>query len=203
MQDFYIPLNFKVDVDRLNREVGMYIRPVRGDFGITTTKELANNLKFDFRQHRGWSYADENGQRRLESGELDTDIVHWPLKLNGSYIKEVGLMISKLVGVDNPRVRLSRYFDEEVESGIRYHVDPHTPFRIHIALKTNPTAIWKFRTHDEVYYDIHQPADGTPVFIEVNKTSHAVQVPAGIERVHLWYQFHQPIDPAVLAAIKQ
>lgn len=201
MNNFYIPLKqFSVDLDRLQNEIDSFVNPINyQDYGITTSEKMVDN--YDFRVYTGVSSPDKNGIRRLRTGEFDWDISYWPKVLENSYIKELADTFSEFIQVYNPRCRMSKLFGSTDWNEIKYHYDEHTPYRIHIALKTTPKTIWRFKENG-VVKEIHQPADGIPVLVKTNTIEHSVFIPVGTERVHLWYQYHHEISNEVLEKIK-
>lgn len=201
MNNFYIPLkNIFVDIERLTTEIDKFVKPNNfQDYGITTSEKMLDN--YDFRKYTGVSSPDKNGIRRLKTGEYDWDIVYWPKILENSYMRELSDKFSDLIKINKPRCRMSRLFGSETWNEISYHYDEHTPYRIHIALKTNPNTIWRFRENEKIT-EIHQPADGIPVLIKTNSVEHSVFIPVGTERMHLWYQYHHEISNEVLEKIK-
>jgi hypothetical protein len=194
---YYIPLkSISVDVDRLKQEVDTLIGPLTElGYGITTAKEHVNEVPVRYNRYTGISNFNKLGERVLANGETDEQIVFWPKFLENSYMKELGDLFSKLINIPNPRVRLSSLSEEDF---IDFHNDPHTPYRIHIALETHPDARWIFKKDPYQIEYIHQPADGVPVLIETGRTEHAVQIASPGRRVHLWYQFHGIVNPAIL-----
>lgn len=201
MNDFYIPLKqFKVDLIRLQSEIDLFVHPVNyQDYGITTSEKMVDN--YDFRVYTGVSAPDKNGIRKLKTGERDWDIVYWPKVLENSYIKELSDTFSELIQVYKPRCRMSKLYGFDSWNVIDYHHDEHTPYRIHIALKTTPGSVWRFRKNGEVT-EIHQPADGVPVLIKTDTVEHSVFIPKGTHRTHLWYQYHQQVSNNILEKLK-
>ena len=201
MHNFYIPLtSFKIDLDRIRHELATYVRPEEGGYAITTSKQLASDVDYDFSQFNGITYPDANGVRTFPSGETDTDLVFYPKVLEGSYIQSVEQMVSSYLGLSSPRIRISKFIGGVGAHKINYldfHTDPHTPYRVHIALTVMPNVYWKFKTNEQEY-KIHQPADGVPVLIEVAETAHAVTIPFGSVRYHIWFQYHKPVSSEIL-----
>lgn len=196
---FYIPLSkIKVDLDKLRYEAYSVIKvdPIKNQgYGITTTSQYVSEYPYNFKRYSGISYLNEQGERILETGERDEELIHWPEVLQNSYIKELGDIFSDLIKIKNPRVRMS------VSAGIEFHSDPHTPYRIHIALESNPNCVWKFKEINGTVHTIYQAADGIPVLIETGLTKHSVvkvNDPTAPQRIHLWYQFHDIISDEVL-----
>lgn len=194
---FYIPLeNHRVDIERLRYEVDTVVRPTEtGTYGLTTSKNYIDEVPQDWKRYSQASQLDSLGERRLESGERDEDIVYWPKELHGSYIQELGYKFSDLLQIKDPRARLS------LQTNTVVHNDPHTPYRIHIALETDPSILWLFFDENNRIHPIHQPANGVPVLIETGITRHSVKIPKSSQktRMHLWYQFHGLVKDSVLS----
>lgn len=194
---FYIPLlNHRVNIDLLRKEVETIIKPIEhGSYGLTTSKDYTDETPHNWRRYSQISRLDSLGERKLESGERDEDIVYWPKELQGSYIQELGYKFSDLLKIKDPRVRMSL----QATTGI--HNDPHTPYRIHIALETDPSILWLFIDENNKAHQIHQPADGVPVLIETGITRHSVMIPRNAKknRIHLWYQFHGLVSDNILS----
>lgn len=201
MHNFYIPLSsFSIDIDRIKHELADYVKPNEGGYAITTSKQLTSDPNYDFTQFRGITYPNADGVRTFASGEVDTDLVFYPTVLEGSYIQTVEQTISEYLGLSTPRIRISKFIGgigAHKVNHLDFHTDPHTPYRVHIALNTMSNVYWKFKTIDQEY-KIHQPADGVPVLIEVANTAHAVTVPFGSVRYHMWFQYHKPVNTELL-----
>lgn len=197
---FYIPLqSIKVDVARLKNEIYQHIHVKnvysnRG-YAITTTPSYINETPFNpYRYCRSY-YMNSTGECFLPSGDKDEDVVYWPTVFENSYMKELGEIFSDIIKIDKPRVRMS------IQTHFRHHKDPHTPYRIHIALESYPEAVWNFKDKNNIEYEIYQPADGTPVLVETGTHDHSVvikKIDPPIRRVHLWYQFHGIISDDIL-----
>jgi hypothetical protein len=188
MQDFYIPLvDLQFDIDKIRKELDTIVKPPMGGTAITTTYEEAEKEKYDFSKFRSITKNDAYGVRRFITGEQDADLVYYPSCLKGSYIQTVEEMISEYLGLSFPRVRISKFIGgspEFKQVDLSYHTDPHTPYRVHIALNSSSDIFWKFRSNDAEYI-INQPANGMPVLIEVANTQHSVEIPFGKFRYHI------------------
>jgi len=200
--DFYIPMvNTEVDIKRLKQEVDEYIqidysKPIKArSFGITTTKEFVNDPFFNFRKHQTISEPDANGVRRLPGGELDSDVTLWPKMLEGSYMKELTKTFNDILQLENPRVRLSV---TNGPSKLALHYDEHTPYRVHICLQTGPGANWIFMEDSGMIDVIHQPCTPNPVLINAGTVMHGLDIPEGVQRIHIWYQYHKPVSREIL-----
>ncbi len=204
MQDFYIPLaDLRFDVDKIRNELETIVRPGYSGYALTVTKELAELDFYNFDQYNSITVADEYNIRRFPDGKLDTDLVFYPRALENSYIRQVEQAISSYLGLQTPRVRMSKIIGssslQEAE-GLGLHTDPHTPFRVHLALETMPMNKWKFRQEGKEY-NIHQPANGVPVLIEVANTEHSVIMAPRMTRMHIWFQYHTPVRKEILDSL--
>lgn len=204
--DFYIPMvNTEVDVKRLKEEIDYFVqidynKPIKArSFGITTTEEFASDPFFNFRKHQTISQPDENGVRRLPGGELDSDVTVWPNILEGSYMKELMYVFNDILQLENPRVRMSV---ANGPSKLELHYDEHTPHRVHICLQTGPGANWIFMEDSGLMDVIHQPCTPNPVLIDSGSVMHGLNIPAGVQRIHLWYQYHKPVSSEILNKLK-
>ena len=198
---FFIPLvDFKVDIARLTNEVYKYINPVAGDYGITCRQEDIDDDYYSFRKYSGMRPAslvkDNPFHASYENGASDTDIVYWPKILQGSYIQELGNNLSALIGLSNPRCRLSLFNQYRTyDSSLEFHYDRHTPVRIHIALETTSECLWLYKEKVDTHvFQLHHPVMDNPVLVSTGSIRHNIYIPAGHKRLHLWYQYHQAPD---------
>ena len=191
LDGFYVPLpSLRVDVYRLIKEIDHILVPGNA-YGLTVAPRC-KGLPYGFNVFNGTSLPDADGTWRLDSGDADHELIHWPAELEISYVREIAEMLGNYLGMPPPRARASRIDASGNRQGIDMHADPHTPFRIHIALETSLDATWRFRSNGR-HVRIHQPADGIPVYVETATTYHAVDVLSG-RRTHLWYQWYQPLS---------
>lgn len=201
MYDFYIPLvDLKFDIDRIRNELEVIVKPPMGGTAITTTLTESKKDVYDFSQYRSITKLDEYGVRRFPTGEADTDLVYYPKCLEYSYIRTVEETISKYIGLDKPRIRISKFIGGSAEFkavDLSYHTDPHTPYRVHIALNSAYDVDWYFKNATGEY-KINQPANGIPALVEVAQTEHSVRIPFGKFRYHIWFQYHKPVSKEFL-----
>ena len=205
MLDFYTPIpNIKIDINRLTEEIFHYWTPSNNHaVSFTTAKKYVDDLNYDFSHYEVISKFFPNTRRIkvYEDGEFDQNIVHWPKILENSYMKELGDYFAKILNVTRYRARGS-YFDTKTHmtSGFKtdLHRDPHTPYRIHIALKTSPEVNWFLVDKDNNSHYIHQPADGVPILLETCFTQHQVIVPPDSVRMHFWFQYYTEFDQATI-----
>ena len=196
---FYVPLpSIRVDVGRLKEELEPMV--LQGNAcGLTVSKDYAGR-PYAFDLFNGNSGPGKDGAWRVYTGERDSDLTHWSLELENSYTREVGKQLSSYLGMPAPRVRSSRISAGIERKGIDMHRDPHTPFRVHIALDTAPGATWSFVTGDGRRFRIHQPADGIPIYIDTAGVQHGVDV-VSASRWHLWYQWYERPPAPTIARI--
>lgn len=203
-KSFYIPLKWmRVDIQEMLEEIQVHVPQNRlmPGCGLTVTENMAGRI-YGFDRFNGNSQYDQHGVRRVRSGERDEDVIHWPLQLEKSYIRRVGEELSSCLGLPPlPRVRTSTLIGGMMPN-IGMHLDCHTPFRVHIALKTSPGTFWHFLASDGRRMRVHQPADGIPVLLETGSTQHAVEIEKGTVRMHLWYQWYHPMPEHVLEHIR-
>jgi hypothetical protein len=201
----YTPLpNIKIDIERLHAEIFYFWKP---DFNspdistsFTTAKKYIDDSDYDFARYRGTSVFVPNTNRLkvYPDGEFDQNLVHWPKILENTYMKELGDYFAQILNVTHYRCRASYYNSLDKDFVGELHNDPHTPYRIHIALKSDPNVKWILVDEHSNTYDIHQPADSTPVLIETGTTQHQVIVPKNSVRIHFWFQYYNDIDQSVL-----
>ena len=195
----YIPLvELKVDVQRIKKEIMDIVKPKQfGSFALTVTEQLAQLEEYDFMSYMGITTEDDEGVRRFADGKVDTDLIYYPKSLEGSYIQEVEQRVSKYLGLGSPRVRMSMTKNNNttvIKELLPYHLDPHTTYRVHVALVTSPGTTWEFKSGD-VETSVHQPVDGVPVLIDTETVLHAVKIDSNSTRFHFWLQYHKHLDP--------
>ncbi len=190
-EQFFIPLvDLTVDVNRIRNEVFTYINPTGKDYGLTCTLEDVANESFDFKKHSGIRPTSDN-KYLLRDGYIETDVIHWPKILQGTYIEELGKTFAKYLELSPPRCRLSYFNNKPHDFDIDFHYDNHTPYRVHVVLESSPGCIWKYRwSPDHPSHSLHHPVMEQPVLINTGSMQHAVHVPKNHRRLHLWYQFH-------------
>jgi hypothetical protein len=190
LDQFYIPLvDINVDVDKVRQEIYNIVKPQIGiDCGLTCQLEDLNNDNFSFTKYTGQRKFNPHSRHILATGEDDRDLVHWPRSLQGSYIQQLGTLFSEYLEIGPPRARSSLLYKDHANVNLNWHVDNHTPYRVHIAIETTPECLWKFR-NDTESLTVHQPITSTPVLIQT-AIQHDIHVPKGHRRLHIWYQFH-------------
>lgn len=214
MYKFFIPLtNFTVDLDRLSNEIFAFWKieddKTNKDLkspSFTTSLKYVDDTSFNFSRYSGVSSAADPGNwpknplKVYSDGEYDHNLTHWPKILENSYMKELGDYYAKLLNVTRYRARASYISTLENPHTFKLHNDPHTPHRLHFAIKTDPTVQWKF-VNDENEYFIHQPSDNFPTLIETGSTQHQIVTNHKTIRIHFWYQYYDPIDADVIRKI--
>lgn len=188
---FYVPLTgIKIDIQRMIGELHacLPISSISGDRGLTVTQDIAGQL-YSFGRFNGISKYDDQGVRRVRTGERDEDITYWPKQLENTYIKEIGERLACLLELPGPRCRMSRFVGG-LTGNLDMHCDPHTPVRVQIALITQPDIMWHLQAPDGSLVERHQPANGIPVLLRTGTLRHGVVVPKTAIRLHLWYQWY-------------
>jgi hypothetical protein len=204
MNKIYSPLpNIKIDIERLRRELFKFWHPDLQSpvvsTSLTTAEKYIDDPDYDFSRYAGISEYVPSGNllKVYSDGEFDQNLVYWPKILLNTYMKELGDYFAEILEVNHYRCRASWYNSWKKAYIGKLHNDPHTPHRIHIALKSDPAVKWKLVDGDDIY-KIHQPVDGSPVLIETGRTQHQVIVPKNSIRAHIWFQYYQKIDQAKL-----
>ena len=205
MSKFYTPLsNIKIDIEKLTKEIFQFwpldLNARDTSTSFTTAKKYVDDVNYDFSLYRGISkYVPDNRKIKVYSdGEFDHDIVYWPKILENTYMKELGDYFAKILNVTHYRARASYYNSLDRAFIGELHNDPHTPHRIHIALKTDPNVKWLLADQNNNTHYIHQPADGSPVLLETWCTKHQVIVPTNSIRMHFWFQYYTELDQSLL-----
>ena len=194
--EFYIPLvDVTIDLDRLHAEVTKYVAPVQNDYGLTCLSEDVNNNIFDFQKYSGLRKDIKSNIMLLPTGHIETDVIHWPRLLQGSYIQQIGIMLADYLNLTPPRCRLSYFNNRAEKASVPFHNDTHTPYRVHIVLETTTECKWRYRRKvGEEEYSLHQPVSIHPVLINTADIQHSIEIPKYNNRMHLWYQFHSRPD---------
>jgi hypothetical protein len=122
-------------------------------------------------------------------GTADRELIQWhPDMVNSEmfYFKD---RIAEFFNIDNNlRCRLSHI---RGQYSIGRHCDPHTPWRVHVNLKTGPRTHWKFHdieTNKSIEW--YQPT-GSVWLVRTGNVQHEVNVPAGETRLQLFYHIWQ------------
>jgi hypothetical protein len=120
------------------------------------------------------------------NGVADKDLIHWHPDMIDTEMHRLASRIKEYLGIDyNLRCRLS-VSHGQVE--IDRHLDPHTPWRVHVALDSGSESHWTF--YDEVgstdSIKWKQPKD-TVWLVRTGDVQHSVFVPSGEYRLQLFY----------------
>lgn len=196
-EQFYIPLvDLSLDVDRIKQEIYRFVHPIHGDYALTCLEKDQNVVNFNFKKYSGQRVYTPVSPYLLSTGQMDYDLVYWPKFLQNSYIKEAGELIANYLDLKSPRCRLSVTADIRKPTTIGFHVDNHTPYRVHVVIETTEQSIWRFRQQPGAkIYILHQPISQHPALIATGNMEHDIYVPPGHRRLHLWYQFHDSPTP--------
>jgi hypothetical protein len=120
-----------------------------------------------------------------QNGTLDRDLIHWHPDMIDSEMFHFKNRNAKFFNIDNNiRCRLS------VLNGfwnIPKHSDPHTPWRVHVNLKSGPNSYWKFHNIETNESITWQQPTGSVWLVRTGNIQHEVVVPAGESRWQLFY----------------
>ena len=212
--DFFIPLrNFTVDLDRLSNEIFSFWKIGENDTNLelkspsfTTSLKYIDDPILNFSRYAGAAAAADPNTWHINpitvypDGEYDNNLIHWPKILENSYMKELGDYFAKLFNVTRYRARASCVNTLTKPLTFKLHNDPHTPYRLHFAIKTDPNVQWKF-VNNNIDYFIHQPADNFPTLIETGITQHQIVTNQKSLRIHFWYQYYDKIDKDIISKL--
>jgi len=142
--------------------------------------------KFTLGYPGGWR---DNLEALYEDGIGDRDFIHWHPTMIGSEIYNLKNRIADFFKIDNQlRCRISFMTDYD---HMTFHADPHTPWRVHVNLKSGPGSRWVFRTLDpEETIEWHQPKNSVWL-IRTGDVQHCVKVPKDETRWQLFYHIWQ------------
>lgn len=120
-----------------------------------------------------------------DNGTTDKEMIYWHPALIGSEIYNLGQRIENFFSLPyKMRCRLSFL---KGPTGLNKHADPHTPWRVHVNLKSGPNTRW-------VFYDVdagqelewHQPSNSVWL-IRTGNIQHGVRI--GNEEIR-WQLFY-------------
>ncbi len=189
-------------------------------YSITNAKDISMNEWFDRNNSVMPNFIDENGEKVTKhydqytlgfpgewkdnvtayfaDGTCDKDLIHWRSDMIDSEIYRLTKRIEKFFNLDyNIRCRSSFFYGPRI---LNKHSDPHTPWRVHVTLKSGPETRWEFidiDTKETITWK--QPPDSVWL-IRTGNVQHRVIVPENESRVQLFYhlwnknigqQYHQ------------
>jgi hypothetical protein len=131
----------------------------------------------------------DNLEARYDNDVSDRIFTHWHPDLIGSEMFNLKNRIAYYLKVsDQLRCRVSFIHGSKT---INFHSDPHTPWRVHINLKSGPATRWFFRTLDPVEtIEWAQPA-GSVWLVRTGNVQHSVEVAENETRWQLFYHIWQ------------
>ena len=129
-----------------------------------------------------------------DSVRSDRDLIAWHPSLLNSEMFRLRNAISDFFKIDN-NLRCRTSFIGGPPPGVTripmYHSDPHTPWRVHIAMKTGPKTKWFFRNAEQnKIIDWHQPTGGV-YLIRTGNVQHAIDIGVNEVRWQLFYHIWQ------------
>jgi hypothetical protein len=130
----------------------------------------------------------DNLMAYYKNGTADKDLVHWRDDMQDTEMYRLGQRIKEFFKLDyNLRCRVSMHWGE---AQVTRHSDPHTPWRVHITLKTGPKSHWGFYDPDNFNSDeclIWEQPPGSVWLVRTGNIQHQVYVPRGEYRLQLFY----------------
>ena len=119
----------------------------------------------------------------FEDGTSDREMTEWHPTLVNSEMHQLSKRIGEFFNLGTSlRCRASILHGPKE---LYFHSDPHTPWRVHINLKTGPGTKWLFKDETGML-EWHQPSEGIWL-VRTGNIMHNVRVPAGEERWQLYY----------------
>lgn len=123
------------------------------------------------------------------NGTADRDLVHWHPDLANSEMYNLTIRIAECLKINN-RLRCRASFMQG-PTGLSTHSDPHTPWRVHINLKSGPGTYWKFSDIDtKETVEWVQPKDSVWL-VRTGNVQHGLVIPEGETRWQLFYHIWQ------------
>lgn len=131
----------------------------------------------------------DNVEGYYDDGIGDRSLCHWPPDLADSEIYNFSRRITQYFNIDTP-LRCRASFIHGYRK-MTFHSDPHTPWRVHVNLKSGPGTRWLFRTVEpEETIEWIQPKDSVWL-VRTGDVQHAVEVPEDEIRWQLFYHLWQ------------
>lgn len=130
-----------------------------------------------------------NLEGQFSDGTRDGELVHWHPDLVGGEMFNLKNRIAEYLKVsDQMRCRASFIAGP---GNIHFHSDPHTPWRVHVNLKSGPNTKWLFRnlTTNEII-EWKQPQNSVWL-VRTGDIQHSVKVVAPEIRWQLFYHIRQ------------
>jgi len=214
MHHFFIPLqNCTVDLDRLSNEIFSFWKIDENDTDLeskspsfTTSLKYVDDPILNLARYAGKAAAADPNTWHINpltiypDGEYDNNLVYWPKILENSYMKELGDYFAKLFNVTRYRARASYVNTLTKPLTFKLHNDPHTPYRLHFAIKTDLNVQWRFVNNNTEHF-IHQPVDNFPTLIETGTTQHQIVTNHKSIRMHFWFQYYDSIDKNLISKL--
>jgi hypothetical protein len=135
-----------------------------------------------------------NVEAFYSTGSSDKDFIYWHPDLIDGEIYRLNNKIAEHFDIDN-NLRCRASFCRG-SNKVNFHSDPHTPWRVHVNLKSNNGATWRFRSleSDETIEWI-QPLDSLWL-IRTGNVQHSIEVDQDDIRWQLFYHIWQSNLPS-------
>ena len=155
-----------------------------GDTGETLTK---NYQKYTLGYAGPWRREVNAYYEGTNTG--DKDLIAWHPRLLKSEMFRLKNAVATYLGIDN-NLRCRASFSSGGTGGsriINFHSDPHTPWRVHVTLKTGPNTKWLFRDVEQnKIIEWYQPL-GSVWLVRTGNIQHTVNVGDNEIRWQLFY----------------
>jgi hypothetical protein len=164
-----------------------YNRAMSKMVDLDTNEELTKNYaNFTLGFDGAWR---NNLEARYDNNVSDRDFTHWHPNLIGSEIFNLKNRIAKHLQIsDQLRCRASFIYGYRK---MNFHADPHTPWRVHVNLKSGPGTRWFFRTLDPMKtIEWVQPPDSVWL-VRTGNVQHSVEIQKDETRWQLFYHIWQ------------
>jgi hypothetical protein len=150
---------------------------------LATGEMLSKNYsKFTLGFPGAWR---NNLEAQYDNGTGDRSFVHWHPGLIDSEMYNLKNRIADHLQIDR-QLRCRTSFIQGPNK-INFHADPHTPWRVHVNLKSGPKTRWFFRTIDPTEtIQWVQPADSVWL-VRTGNVQHSVEVAKDETRWQLFY----------------
>jgi len=183
---FSISVTGKPPDERLHR----WYDHANGDMKITKDAVTGELLTKDFAKYTtGFPGPFREVNSYYENGTSDRDLTQWHPTMIDSEMFQLKERIASYFNIPSDlRCRISRIYGK---FSIGKHADPHTPWRVHVNLKTGPKSHWKFYdVENNESVEWFQPT-GSVWLVRTGNVQHEVVVPLGETRIQCFYHIWQ------------
>jgi hypothetical protein len=157
-----------------------------GAMGVSKDRITGEQVTKDWARYTlGFPGAYREIDSYYKNGTPDHDLIQWHPDMVNSEMYSFKDRIASFFNIDNNlRCRLSFI---NGHWNIPKHSDPHTPWRVHVNLKSGPNCHWRFHDIETKESITWQQPTGSVWLIRTGNIQHEVVVPAGESRWQLFY----------------